>query len=325
LVTTLTTTSGFSALVHSLILKQYEENLRSGPVWLTENSYIPAVYQSQQGNTFTYVVGAYPDVTPVLTPLVEAVSPTAVPLAISSDSFSAAQLGSFFEISDLGQAENPHNLIAVAVERAARQAVYALESTVKAAIFGGVKSSDTYYINGTARSSQATSSIMTGAILKKMAAVLSTANVPRFADGYFRALMHPEVIYDLMVDTAAGGWMDANKYQSNVALLRGEIGSYGGFRILDTGGSNAGSIGGQVYNTAGASSANVFASAFFGPSFIGITPSNAISAYYVAPGGDHTDVLGQRADVGWKGSVGAGLLIAAGRRYCILESGASLN
>ena len=287
---------------------------------------MPAVFQNMAGYNGVFTFGAYPDLTPTNTTLTEGTPPTGRALTIVTDSFTAAQKGETIEVSDLGQNENPHNLLAVAAERVARVASVTLDLAAKNATYGGVAANDRIYVStATSRATTSVAMTMTGAVVKKVVATLRANNVAPFADGFYHAIAHPYVLYDLFTDTASGGWMDASKYVNNLPLLNGEIGTYHGVRFLDAGGNNAGSNGGQVYAGAGVSSANVYATAFFGPEFLTVTPPSALQAFYVAPGNDHNDPLAQKGIVGFKGFLGATLLVAAGLKYRIVESGATIG
>lgn len=151
-----------------------------------------------------------------------------------------------------------------------------------------------------------------------MQTLLARSNVPTFGDGFYRAIIHPDSLYDLQTDTAAGGWIDVWKYTDNMPLLTNEVGRYGGVRFQIS--SQA-----KVFTTAGASSANVYSTIFFGPDAYVCGDLQSVSSHYVAPGGDHGDPLAQKALVGWKAAFGCMLLDAQFPRYIRLEHGTTLN
>ena len=295
-----------------MIAARAEEELRSSLVHAFPGNYTPATFIK---GTNLVKFARYADFTAQTTALTEGTAPTAQALSIDSQSFSATQLGGVVAISDLGNQESPHDLIAIAAERAAREAVLSIDTNVRDIISAGTS---VLYVTGSARSSQAVTNVLTGAIVKKLVANLEANNVPRFADGYYRAIIHPYVKYDLYTDTAAGGWMDANKYTNNMPLLAGELGNYHGVRFMV-------SAAAKVFATAGASSANVYSTYFFGPDSYCVADLQRLQAYYVAPGGDHSDPIGQQALIGWKVAVGASLVDKAGPRYIRLESGATIG
>jgi N4-gp56 family major capsid protein len=151
-----------------------------------------------------------------------------------------------------------------------------------------------------------------------MVARLKGSNVPQFADGTYRCIIHPAQEYDLVSDTSVNGWIESRKYVDNTNLLTGEIGMFAGVRFIVS--SDA-----KVYATAGASSGNVYNALFLGPDAYTIGDSQTLQSYFVAPGGDHSDPLAQKALVGYKMRFGTLLLDEAGARYRVLKTQATVS
>lgn len=63
---------------------------------------------------------------------------------------------------------------------------------------------------------------------------------PRF-DNYFFSVIHPYVVYDLISDNTAGGFIDALKYTTGRTVLNGEVGEIGMCRLLTS--TNVGTTG----------------------------------------------------------------------------------
>lgn len=73
---------------------------------------------------------------------------------------------------------------------------------------------------------------LSAADFKANVALLLGINVrPRF-DNYFFSVIHPYVVYDLISDNTAGGFIDALKYMSGRQVLAGEVGEIGMCRLL---------------------------------------------------------------------------------------------
>jgi N4-gp56 family major capsid protein len=73
---------------------------------------------------------------------------------------------------------------------------------------------------------------LSAADFKANVALLLGINVrPRF-DNYFFSVIHPYVVYDLISDNTAGGFIDALKYISGRQVLQGEVGEVGMCRLL---------------------------------------------------------------------------------------------
>jgi N4-gp56 family major capsid protein len=314
-----TATSNFSALVQEVVQKSAEQELRTNLVHTIPGNYIQA--RIQKGTNLVRFA-RYADVAAQTTALTEGTAPTSQALTIDSEGVTATQVGGVFEITDLGSLDSPHDLIAINAERAGRQAAVTIDVLVREILAAGAS---VQYVTATSRATLAASNTVTGAIIKKLVRNLTRNNVPMFADNFYRAIVHADVVYDIFTDGATGGWMDASKYAASVQLLKGELGMYHGVRFLQTGGLGSGTDpGAKVFIDGGASSAEVYSTYFFGPDSYALADSQPLSAYFIAPGGDHSDPIAQLAKIGWKTRFGAMLVDAAGPRYIRLESGATV-
>lgn len=319
--TTLTSTSGFADLVQELVSARAEEELRARAVHAMPGLYVPARF-IKGTNTLRYA--RYADLAVNTTPLTEGAAPVDQALTISSEFFTATQYGATVAISDLANIDSPHDLVSIAAERVAYQAVRSMDNIVRdnihtnaatAAVWGATASGT--LTQNAANSAVAAAGILNGAFVKQTVARLKGANVPAFADGFYRAIIHPSQEFDLVTDTAVNGWIEARKYVDNRELLTGEIGSFAGVRFIVS--SDA-----KVYATAGASAGNVYAALFLGPDAYAIGDSQTLQSYFVAPGGDHTDPLAQKALVGYKMRFGSLLLDEAGPRYRVVKTQATI-
>lgn len=320
--TTTTSTSGFSDLVTQLVAARAEEELRARAVHAMPGLYVPARFVKGT-NTLRYA--RYADLAVSTATLTEGTAPTDDALTISSEFFTAAQYGATVAISDLANLDSPHDLISIAAERVAYKAVRSMDTIVRdnihanaatSAIFGATGA--TTLTQNTANSAVATAGLLSGAFVKQMVARLKGSNVPTFADGTYRCIIHPAQEYDLVSDTTVNGWIESRKYVDNTQLLTGEIGMFAGVRFIVS--SDA-----KVYATAGASSGNVYNALFLGPDSYAIGDSQTLQSYFVAPGGDHSDPLAQKALVGYKMRFGSLLLDEAGARYRILKTQATVS
>lgn len=256
----------------------------------------------------------YADLSAVTTALTEGTPPTALALTIASEAFSATQIGAVLEVTDLAQLDSPHDPIALTAERAGRQAALSIDRLVRDILVAGTS---VQYVTQTARNLLATSNVVTAAQVKKMIANLKRNNVPTFPDGYYRSIIHPDVVYDLQIDTATGAWLDI-KYTDSIGLISGEIGRFAGTRFIES--SEA-----WTDPNGGASSVTAYSTIFFGPGAYTLADSQNLSSYFIPPGGDHSDPIAQKAAVGWKVRFGCMLVDEAGPRYIRLESGATLG
>lgn len=76
---------------------------------------------------------------------------------------------------------------------------------------------------------------------KKNVALLKGINVRPLRGNEFLGVCHPYVVYDLISDNTAGGFIDALKYQGGNQVLQGEVGMVGGVRLLES--TNVGTSG----------------------------------------------------------------------------------
>ena len=320
-----TGTTNFSALVQDLVQAKAEQELRARLVHANPDAYVHGRFVK---GTNQIRFARYSDLGANTTVLGEGVPPTSQSMSISSDAFSALQYGQTLSITDLAQLDSPHDLISVASDRLARQAAETMDLVVRDVLAAGTNVRYAPNINAStgaqtanaARGTITATARITGEQVKKTVASLKAANVPTFADGTYRCIIHPFQEYDLISDTSANGWLEANKYVDNTPLITGEIGKFAGVRFVVS--SRA-----KVFTGAsgGANDANVYSAHFFGPDSYTVGDSQTLQAYFTAPGGDHSDPLAQMAIAGWKMRFGAKLLDLAGAKYVRLETGATLG
>ena len=310
--TTTTATTNFSSTVTADVKRRVLENLRAKHAHVMPGAFIPAAYQ-RGTNSFVYVT--YPDLSAATTALTEGTPPTDNALSISTESFSATQVGNTIAISDIAALQSPHNLASIAAERLAENAAKTQDILVREILAAGA--SVFYSGTATSRSTVAGTAILTGALVKRMVEELQAANVPTFGNGRYRSVVHPRQAGDLQRDTSTAGYVDifkANEQASNLTELR--TAAYAGADFIIT--SDA-----KVFATAGASSANVYAALFFGPEAYAVNDLQSLNAYLVPAGGDHSDPIAQKAIVGWKMAFGAKILTGPGAKIMRLETGST--
>ena len=290
--------NAYSALITELVSQQAQENLRNRLVHAMPGNYTSGRFQ-KGSNEIRYA--RYPDLTPlgVADTLTEAGAPAEYDLTITTESFVPKQYGKVLKISDLAQLDSPHDLIAIASERLARAATESMDNIIRDVIAQGTNrmfAGDSASRGDLGAGND--SDKLTGLTIKKAVAKLKAANVPTFADGFYRAIIHPGVEFDLLTDTSANGFLEATKYTKSLDLLNGEIGAYAGVRFLVS--PNA-----KVFTAAGDAGKDVFSTFLFGPDAYIVGDSQTLQSYFVAPGGDHADPIAQVATLGFKMRFGA--------------------
>lgn len=287
--------NAYSALITELVASQAQENLRDRLVHAMPGNYTAGRFQ-KGSNEIRYA--RYPDLTPlgIGDTLTEAGAPAEYDLTITTESFIPKQYGKVLKISDLAQLDSPHDLIAIASERLARAATESMDTIIRDVLKQGT---NVRYAAGRAsRALVQSGDKLTGLEIKQTVAKMKAANIPTFADGFYRAIIHPAVEFDLLTDTSANGFLEASKYTKNLELLNGEIGAYSGVRFMvsPSAATFTGGVGGAL---------TIHSTFMFGPDAYIVGDSQTLQSYFVAPGGDHADPISQTATLGFKMRFGA--------------------
>lgn len=232
------TLANFNQTVVTLVNKRMEELLRAPLPHLLPGNFRQASFVKGTNNTMRFiniadmsvVAGTVAAGTPPW--LNEGVPPTTEDLAIGYEEFSAAQAGRVIKLTDIAMMESPFDLLSVAADRVARNAIATADKRVAEVLAAGAQ---VMYAGGaSSRATIPTNSPLTGALVKLAVARLKNAAVPTFSDGTYRAIVSPGSVYDLESDTAVGGWIDAQRYAGAEALFTGEVGRYSGVRFIES-------------------------------------------------------------------------------------------
>lgn len=233
-----TATTNFNQTVVALVVKRLEELLRAPLPHLLPGNFRRADFVKGSNNTMRFiniadlsvVAGTVaPGTAPWLT---EGVPPTTEDLAIGFEEFSAAQAGRVIKLTDMAMMESPFDLLSVAADRIARNAIATADRRVAEVLSAG---SQVMYAGGVgSRADIPANSALTGQLVKLAVARLKADSVPTFSDGTYRAIVHPGSTYDLESDTAVGGWIDAQRYAGSEKLFSGEVGRYAGVRFIES-------------------------------------------------------------------------------------------
>ena len=228
------------------------------------------------------------------TPLTEGTTPSGSDLSITAITKSLSQYGDFVKLSDVLEMQAKDPVITETSELLGEQAALTVNKIISDEISAGTA---VRYAGSASKTADLTAAdVLTGALVKKVVRDLRKSNVKPFADGYYHATISAEQAYDLMSDTANGGWMDANKYTNAMPLLKGEIGNYAGVRFK---------VSSETPTGVGASSAVVHKGLVYGKDAYGVPEIGGGSAkpkiIVKSKGSAGTeDPLEQRSSIGWK-------------------------
>ena len=143
-----------------------------------------------------------------------------------------------------------------------------------------------------ARASLTASHVLTVKAIRMAVRTLRRNDAPTIG-GYYVAIIHPDIAYDLMSDSK---WEEPHKYQDTTNIYNGEIGKLYGVRFVES--SEA-----KIYGAVGASSAIVYATLVLGENAYGVTEITGGGLKQIVKqlgSGGTGDPLDQRATVGWK-------------------------
>ena len=309
-----TKTTNYDKTLVALVMATIEENARRALKWLTPGDFrsgtlIPGTnlirYTAYGDLPVNADLSAY-DVTTEGTPL------TPQAFSIGYDEFAAKQKMATIRLTDVSMDMSPHELMGIAAERAAFNAMAVMDmvaANVVAPIADDVDGTPALAANikcseGVANETLITATgVLNGDEVKRAVAFLKGTEIQPYADGFYRAKVHPNATFDLMSDTSVGGWIEASKYAASTQLLDGEIGRYAGVRFVET------TVNTWRKNNGGVGTAlPIYQTVFHGPDFFAWGDLQSTRAYLVRPGGDHSDPAAQSALVSWKGMWGAKVL-----------------
>lgn len=147
--------------------------------------------------------------------------------------------------------------------------------------------------------------------VRKAVRLLQLSSVPRFADGFYVGLVHPDIAFDLQTDDA---WTDIVKYRDTIKYdIPGEVGKIWGVRF-----AIAPTI--PVLTNSGSANVDVYRSLIFGQDFLGQSEMGDLEIVINEPG--RASELKQFNTYGYRFVLASGVL--SNSKGIRLESNASL-
>ena len=175
----------------------------------------------------------YDSLPKALTPLTEGVTPSGQNMNVSAITATIAQYGGYIELSDLLMLTAIDNNLMEATRLIADQAGRTLDTITREVLVGGT---NVQYAGGskTARSAlvggeASGNDYMTVDCIRRAVRTLKVQNAKRI-NGYYVAIIHPDVSYDLVNDPK---W-EAVKDYDPADWYEGEIGRIAGVRFVET-------------------------------------------------------------------------------------------
>lgn len=168
-------------------------------------------------------------------PITEGTNPTSVTWGATSYSSGPAQYGILVAVSDL----LVRNSAIEVIDDASLQVRNALARLVDAALqyIVNAGSNGVLYAGGkTSRAGLAAGDLLTQNDMQRGVMYLRASNAAglRPFDGQFYvAMVHPNVAYDLMTNTATGSWVDTGRYTNVESMKEGKLGTNRGVRYIE--------------------------------------------------------------------------------------------
>ena len=153
-------------------------------------------------------------------PLAEGVTPAGQTLTETAFTAMVKPYGGHVELTDEINFYLLDNMHQETAKLLGDQAALSLDTISRNALNAGM---NVQYANSkTSRGALASTDKLTFAEIKTAVRNLKRKNVKPFADGFYHAIVHPDVVHDLTADTM---WVDVSKYQDKVKTERYELGT----------------------------------------------------------------------------------------------------
>lgn len=153
-------------------------------------------------------------------PLAEGVTPAGQTLTETAFTAMVKPYGGHVELTDEINFYLLDNMHQETAKLLGDQAALSLDTISRNALNAGM---NVQYANSkTSRGALASTDKLTFAEIKTAVRNLKRKNVKPFADGFYHAIVHPDVVHDLTADTM---WVDVAKYQDKVKTERYELGT----------------------------------------------------------------------------------------------------
>lgn len=192
---------------------------------------IKPVAQSHRGSTVQFNI--YQDLAPKVSVLSEtadvdavAVSDSVVTVALNEYGNAAITTARVRGLSFMMVSEDVANIVGY-------NGGISFDSLARNVLVAGT---NVYFGNGGAgpRNTLNATNLLKAADVRRRVANLSSANVQRVLNGYYKAFAAPEVLVDLREETGAAAWRDPHTYSQPEQIWNGETGAFEGASWIET-------------------------------------------------------------------------------------------
>lgn len=247
-----------------------------------------------------------------MTPLTEGVIPTGQTFGMTKIEGEITQHGDFTAVSDRLELESYDDVIFGATEEMGAAEGETYDTLTRNILVAG--NSVMYACaDVTSRADLAKQHVLTPEIVNKAATWLKKNKAPKI-NGYYVALIHPSVAYDLRQSEE---WKEFHKYNDVTPIFKGEIGELHGVKFIET--TNA-----KIWSNDGTDGSVVYATLFLGAKAFGILdPEGEGMEMIVKTKEQIGGPLNQFSTIGYKFCHGAKILYQ--ERLLRVESGSSFG
>jgi len=155
----------------------------------------------------------------ITTPLAEGVTPAGQTLGMTAFTAMVKPYGGHVEITDELNLYMLDNMHAETARLLSDQAALSIDTLTRNPLNSGL---NVQYANAkTSRAALSAADKLTYGEIKLAVRTLKRRNVKPFSDGFYHAIVHPDVVHDLTSDTM---WVDVAKYQDKQKVERYELG-----------------------------------------------------------------------------------------------------
>jgi N4-gp56 family major capsid protein len=232
------------------------------------------------------------------TPLTEGALFTSLKdLTVTSITATVAQYGDAVGFSDIVATTTIDPLLKETTEILAEQAAESIDELIRDVVVAGTTVFYSTVSVNTSRSDLAATDIITVADVANIAMQMELNRATKI-DGFWQAITHPRVIYDLMRTTE---WRDAQNYHQTGRIFDGSVGTLYGVKFWTSDKA-------KVFPDVGAgSTVDVYTTLVFGANSFGIvslTGHNLETIFKPLGSAGTADPLNQQSSMGWKVTFG---------------------
>ena len=227
------TTTTLSGNLHSYYFKRLLDSAKSQlKLWPLGNKKI----HPKGTGTDSYVL-RYGHVSASTSELSEGVPPSEATIDTEKYTIALKQYGQFLKLSDFLTFTSIDRVLQSVTDELAYTAALSTDQIIRDNLIANATTNLQYVGSGnTVDNDIAANEVFTAPEALKGVRILRAGDAPPMKDGCYIWLVHPYNTIDIMSDTAAGGFIELNKYVASLAEkpLVGEVGKVYGARVIES-------------------------------------------------------------------------------------------